>query len=101
VSFKELRNAGEEKDVTILKLQQAAETARANLETENKQVEGKSPLSYSLSVAWVHQDLLLTYLSFAFRTAGCSRDVNDAGGGTPGDLQLLPVGTRGYAGGSP
>jgi hypothetical protein len=68
VSFKELRNAGEEKDATILKLQQAAETARANLETENKQVEGKSPLSYSLSVAWVHQDLLSTYLSFAFRT---------------------------------
>jgi hypothetical protein len=34
MSFKELRNAGEEKDATILELQQAAETARATLETE-------------------------------------------------------------------
>jgi hypothetical protein len=34
VSFKELRNAGEEKDTTILELQQAAETAHATLETE-------------------------------------------------------------------
>jgi hypothetical protein len=34
VSFKEVRNAGEEKDATILELQQAAETTRATLETE-------------------------------------------------------------------
>jgi hypothetical protein len=45
VSFEELWNAGEEKDATILELQQATETARANLETEKKQVEGKSSLS--------------------------------------------------------
>jgi hypothetical protein len=45
VSFKELRNASKEKDTTILKLQQTAETALVALETEKKQVEGKLPLS--------------------------------------------------------
>jgi hypothetical protein len=41
VSFKELRNADEEKDITILGLQQVVETLRATLETEKKLVEGK------------------------------------------------------------
>jgi hypothetical protein len=36
VSFKELQNAGEEKDATILELQQAAETVHVALETEKK-----------------------------------------------------------------
>jgi hypothetical protein len=90
-------DTGGEKDATILELQQAAETARENLETEKKKVEGKSPLSDFLSVAWVRRDPLSTYLSFAFRPAGCSRDVNNAGGGAPGGLQLLPVETRGSA----
>jgi hypothetical protein len=45
VSFKELRNADEEKDITILGLQQVVETLRATLETEKKLVEGKSPLA--------------------------------------------------------
>jgi hypothetical protein len=45
VSFEELRNTGEEKNATILELQQAAETARAALESEKKHVEGKLPLS--------------------------------------------------------
>jgi hypothetical protein len=40
-----LRQAGEEKDATILELQQTAETACATLEMEKKQVEGESPLS--------------------------------------------------------
>jgi multidrug resistance efflux pump len=48
VSYEELRQAGDEKDAAILKLQQAAETARTTLETEKKQVEGKSPLSLFL-----------------------------------------------------
>jgi hypothetical protein len=42
VSYEELRNASEEKDATILELQQAAEITRADLEMEKKQVEGKS-----------------------------------------------------------
>jgi hypothetical protein len=42
VSFEELQSAGEEKDTSILELQHAAETARADLEKEKKQVEGKS-----------------------------------------------------------
>jgi hypothetical protein len=41
VSYEELRQAGEEKDASILKLQQAAEAARAALETEKKQVQGE------------------------------------------------------------
>jgi hypothetical protein len=45
VSYEELRQAGEEKDAAILELQQVVETACAALETEKKQVEGKSPLS--------------------------------------------------------
>jgi hypothetical protein len=36
VSFEELRSASEEKDASILEVQQAAETARADLETEKK-----------------------------------------------------------------
>jgi hypothetical protein len=43
VSYEELRQAGEEKDVVILELQQAATTARASLESEKKQVEGELP----------------------------------------------------------
>jgi hypothetical protein len=78
VSFEELRNVGEEKDATDLELHQAAETARTDLETEKKQVEGESPLSDPLFVAWIHRDLLLTYLSFVFRRVGRCRDVNDA-----------------------
>jgi hypothetical protein len=42
VSHEDLRHAGEEKDAMILDLQQAADTARAALETEKKQVEGES-----------------------------------------------------------
>jgi hypothetical protein len=41
VSFEELHSADEEKGATILELQQAAETARADLEMERKHVEGK------------------------------------------------------------
>jgi hypothetical protein len=36
VSYEDQRQAGEEKDATILDLQQAAETARAVLEMEKK-----------------------------------------------------------------
>jgi hypothetical protein len=42
VSYEDQCQAGEEKEATILDLQQAAETARAALETEKKQVEGDS-----------------------------------------------------------
>jgi hypothetical protein len=38
-----LRQADEEKDTSILELQQAAEAARAALETEKKQVQGELP----------------------------------------------------------
>jgi hypothetical protein len=41
VSHENLRQAGEEKDATILDLQQAAETACTTLETEKKHVEGE------------------------------------------------------------
>jgi hypothetical protein len=44
VSYEDQRQAVEEKEVAILDLQQAAETARAALDTEKKQVEGESPL---------------------------------------------------------
>jgi hypothetical protein len=42
VSYEDQRQAGKEKDATILNLQQAAEAARAALETEKKHVEGES-----------------------------------------------------------
>jgi hypothetical protein len=45
VSYKDQRQAGEEKDVTILDLQQAAETACTALDMEKKQVEGESSFS--------------------------------------------------------
>jgi hypothetical protein len=62
VSFEELWNTGEEKDVTILKLQQTVETARADLETEKKQVEGKSFFSILC--------LPLDLFTFCFQTYG-------------------------------
>jgi hypothetical protein len=43
VSYEDQRLPGEENDATILDLQRAAETARAALETEKKQVEGELP----------------------------------------------------------
>jgi hypothetical protein len=43
VSYEDLRQAGEEKDVAILELQQAAEAACATLETEKKEVQGGLP----------------------------------------------------------
>jgi Tfp pilus assembly protein PilO len=43
VSFVELRIAKKEKNTSILELRQAAETTRADLEKEKKQVEGNSP----------------------------------------------------------
>jgi hypothetical protein len=66
VSFKELRSAGEEKDATILELQQAAETARASLEKEKKQVEGKSPFSSPCSsLGFVEIRSRLIFFSFS------------------------------------
>jgi hypothetical protein len=50
VSYKELRQAGEEKDATILELRRTVETARASLEMERKQVEGESPFACLLLV---------------------------------------------------
>jgi hypothetical protein len=46
VSYEELWQAGEEKDVVILELQQIAATTRASLELEKKQVEGELPFLY-------------------------------------------------------
>jgi hypothetical protein len=43
VSYEDQRQAGEEKDATILDLQRAAETMRAALKTEKRQVEGELP----------------------------------------------------------
>jgi hypothetical protein len=43
VSHEDQSQAGEEKDATILDLQQAAEAARTALVTEKKHVEGESP----------------------------------------------------------
>jgi hypothetical protein len=51
VSYEDQHQAGKEKDASILELQQAAEAARAVLETEKKQVQGElllSPLTYWL-----------------------------------------------------
>jgi chromosome segregation ATPase len=45
VSHEDLRQASEEKDATILDLQQAAETTHMALEAEKKQVEGESSFS--------------------------------------------------------
>jgi hypothetical protein len=43
VSYEDQRQAGEEKDVTILDPQHAVESTRAALEREKKQVEGELP----------------------------------------------------------
>jgi hypothetical protein len=51
VSYEDLRQADEEKDVAILDLQRVAETAHVALKTEKKQVEGK--LLFPLFACWL------------------------------------------------
>jgi chromosome segregation ATPase len=60
VSHEDLRQAGEEKDATILDLRQAAETAHTALETEKKQVEDESSFSAFCLWAWFVRDSLPT-----------------------------------------
>jgi hypothetical protein len=61
VSYEDQRHAGEENDATILDLQRAAETARAALETEKKQVEGELPfLSFA---CWLYSFGIRSQLS--------------------------------------
>jgi hypothetical protein len=70
VSFEELRNTGEEKDATILVLQQTTETARAALEMEKKQVEGKLPLlifHLLLGFVEIRSRLILLFCFQAYR----------------------------------
>jgi hypothetical protein len=43
VSYQDQLQASEEKDASILELQQAAEATRAALETEKRQVQGELP----------------------------------------------------------
>jgi DNA repair exonuclease SbcCD ATPase subunit len=50
VSYEDLRQASEEMDVVIIDLEREAETVRAALETEKKQVEGK--LLFPLFACW-------------------------------------------------
>jgi hypothetical protein len=98
VSFEELHNTDEEKDATNLELQQAAETARAALETEKKQIKGKLPLSvFRLLLGFVEICSRLICF-FTFSPADSSRDVSDPGRGDPDGLQLLSAGTGGSAG---
>jgi ATP/maltotriose-dependent transcriptional regulator MalT len=82
----ELRWAGEEKDAAIVKLQQAAKTARATLETEKKHVEGK--LSLSLFACWLSllRSTLDLFCVFAFRPTDGSWDVGDVGRDAAGGL---------------
>jgi hypothetical protein len=77
VSYEELRQAGEEKDVAILQLWQAAETACAALETEKKQVEGE--LLFPLFPCRLNSSGSAPNLVrvFAFRPADSSWDVDD------------------------
>jgi hypothetical protein len=64
VAFEDLRIAGKEKDASVLQLQWEAEAARADLEKEKKQVEGKLWPPSPLFVNWFHRDSLLTRLFF-------------------------------------
>jgi hypothetical protein len=67
VSFEELCSAVEEKDATILELQQAAKTACAALETEKKQVAGESPLLILCLPLGFVEIFALVLLSFCFQ----------------------------------
>jgi hypothetical protein len=57
-SYEELWQVGEKKDATILELWRTAETTRASLETERKQVEGESPFACLLLVDSIFWDPL-------------------------------------------
>jgi hypothetical protein len=98
VSYEELRQAGEEKDAMILKLQRSTETARAALETMKKHVEGK--LLFLLFVCRLNSLGSATNLIriFAFRPTDGSRDDDDPSRGDPDGLQLLSTGAGGPAG---
>jgi hypothetical protein len=101
VSYEDLWQASEEKDTTILELQQATAIARAALETERKQVEGE--LFFPLFTCWLSSLGSSPNLirAFAFRPADDSWDITNPSPGDPDGLQLLPVGAGGAAGRSP
>jgi hypothetical protein len=68
VSYEDLHQAGEEKDAVILDLERAAETARATLEMEKKQVEGKS--FFPLFACWPNAFGDLLPAKFVFLLSG-------------------------------
>jgi hypothetical protein len=63
VSHEDLRQSLEEQEATVLNLRQAAEDARASLETEKKQVEGESPFTCLLLVDSIFWDPLPIFVS--------------------------------------
>jgi hypothetical protein len=94
VSYEDQRQAGKEKDATILDLQRAAETTRAALETEKKQVEGKSPFppfACWLGLFGIRSQFWFTFS--VFRLADSSRELSDPGTGYPDGQHLLAVGS--------
>jgi hypothetical protein len=70
VTYEELRQASEEKDAAILELQQAAETVHTAVETEKKQVEGRSPLSLFCLLAEFVKIRSRLILRFHFQACG-------------------------------
>jgi hypothetical protein len=98
VSYKDSRQAGEEKDAVILELQQAAVTACTAHESEKKQVEGE--LLFLLFACWLSSlgsVPNLVYI-FAFRPTDGSWGIGDTSAGDPDGLQLLPARAGGAAG---
>jgi hypothetical protein len=99
VSYEDQRQAGEEKVVMILNLQQEAETTHMTLKTEKKQVEGELPfLPFACRPGLFGIRSQFCFLFLVSRPAGDSRELSDPGAGHLDGLQLLAVGTGTAAG---
>jgi chromosome segregation ATPase len=71
VSYEELRQANEEKDASILELQQAAEAACAALETEKKKVQGELP--FPPFTRWLDSFGIRSQFDLIFDFQACGR----------------------------
>jgi hypothetical protein len=101
VSYEDQCQAGEEKDATVLDLQQGAEATRAALETERKQVEGELPFPPFTRCLDCFESAPNLIYALVFRPTDDSRELSDPGAGHLDGLQLFLAGAGGVAGRRP
>jgi hypothetical protein len=102
VSYEDQRQAGEEKEATILDQQQAFETARVALETDKKQVEGALfflPFACWLGLFGIRSQFWFVFS--VFRHADSPWELGNPGASHPDGLQFFTAGAGRAAGRRP